>query len=198
MSWPGSSFPSPAFPSGMEEDGSRLLGGPSPSLHAYPWYLSLHPAILAEISATHSPIEMPFRCEGLLCPLAHFQLPEFSLNFMGTGGMEYVPPTCHPLPPQGFPSALQHRIKPGIPHFSVSCPASERGGRTVPWRAETMEEAPSASNQSISREGRGWGRIWKTLGAGDRSGSLWVPRLSAETLPGPHAGMGKLSCGPAS
>lgn len=53
-----------------------------------------------------------------------------------------------------------------------------------------MEEAPSASNQSISREGRG--ENLKTLGAGDRSGSLWVPRLSAETLPGPHAGMGKL------
>ena len=66
----------------------------------------------------------------------------------------------------------------------------------MPWRAETTEEAPSTSNQSVFRQGRGWGRIWKTLGAGD--GSLWLPRLRAETLPGPHAGIGKLSCGPGS
>lgn len=46
--------PSFAFPSGMEEDGPRLLGNSLPSL--YPRYLSLHPAILAEISATHSSI----------------------------------------------------------------------------------------------------------------------------------------------
>lgn len=97
MSWPGSSSPSPAFPSGMEEDGSCLLGCPSPSLHAFPWYLSLPPAILAEISGTHSPVEMPFRCEGLLCPLAHFQLPEFRVSTLWALEAWDTPPTGVPM-----------------------------------------------------------------------------------------------------
>lgn len=66
----------------------------------------------------------------------------------------------------------------------------------MPWRKETTEEeAPSTSNQSVFMQRRGWGRIWKTLGAGDRSLGA---QLRAETLSGPRAGMGKLCCGPAS
>lgn len=78
MSWPGGPSPSPAFPSGIEE-----APAPAPCISLVFESFSSRPCWECDLpgaSAAHSPIEMRFTCEGLLCSLADFQLPEFRVS----------------------------------------------------------------------------------------------------------------------
>lgn len=91
--------------------------------------------------------------------------------------------------PRRFPSALSNTGSNQGFLISVSCPASER-------REDCALEGRDHGGGTLAKSvhflgGEGGGRIWKTLGAGDRSGSLWVPRLSAETLQGFACGHGE-------
>ena len=188
---PGLGAPPPLLPSHLG------LRRPQPQPHASPWYLSLSPAILAGSVTSLGPQQhiLQLRCalevkvcfapwRTSSCLNSEFQLSGRWRHGPGAAlGVPVCPPTQDQTRGSSFLCLLPREWGGG-------------GGRPGPGGKRPRRRRPPQPqiSQFLCRgEGGGEsGRPWELVT------EAWAPRLRADTLPGPRAGMGKLCCGPAS